>query len=114
LEALLNAENHHSAVFGKLKHLIALRRKQAAFHPNATQFTLHLGDTICAFWRQSLNRDQSIFALNNVTAQEQKIVLKDINLIEMDNWVDLITNIELRQGQKTLTLRPYQSVWLSN
>jgi len=114
LEALLNAENHHSAVFGKLKHLIALRRKQAAFHPNATQFTLHLGDTICAFWRQSLNRDQSIFALNNVTAQEQKIVLKDINLIEMDNWVDLITNIELRQGQKTLTLRPYQSIWLSN
>jgi len=114
LETLLNAENHHSAVFRQLKHLIAIRKNQVAFHPNATQFTLHLGDAICAFWRQSLNRDQSIFALSNVTAEEQKIVLTDINLIEMDNWVDLIGNVDLQPGQKTLILQPYQSVWLSN
>ncbi len=114
LESLLNSKNHHSAVFGQLKHLITIRKKQAAFHPNATQFTLHLGDTICAFWRQSLSRHQSIFVLSNITDQEQKIVLTDINLIEMDNWVDLISNVELQQGQKTLILEPYQSVWLSN
>ena len=114
LETLLNAENHHSAVFTRLKKLITIRKNQAAFHPNATQFTLHLGDTVCAFWRQSLNRNQSIFALNNVTDEKQEITLTNINLIEMDDWVDLISNVKLQQGQETLVLEPYQSVWLSN
>ena len=114
LEALLNTENHHSAVFTRLKKLITIRKNQAAFHPNATQFTLHLGDTVCAFWRQSLNRNQSIFALNNVTDEKQEITLTNINLIEMDDWVDLISNVKLQQGQETLVLEPYQSVWLSN
>ena len=114
LETLLNTENHHSAVFTRLKKLITIRKNQAAFHPNATQFTLHLGDTVCAFWRQSLNRNQSIFALNNVTDEKQEITLTNINLIEMDDWVDLISNVKLQQGQETLVLEPYQSVWLSN
>ena len=75
---------------------------------------MHLGDTVCAFWRQSLNRNQSIFALNNVTDEKQEITLTNINLIEMDDWVDLISNVKLQQGQETLVLEPYQSVWLSN
>lgn len=114
LEKLLDTENHHSAVFRQLKHLIAIRKNQVAFHPNATQFTLHLGDSICAFWRQSINRDQSIFALSNVTAKEQILSLTDINLIETNKWTDLISNIEIQPRQKILVLQPYQSVWLSN
>ena len=48
----------------KLIDLIKIRKEQPAFHPNATQFTLNLGSSILALWRQSLDRKQSIFAIN--------------------------------------------------
>lgn len=44
----------HSIVFRSLKELLSIRRKQAAFHPNATQFTLHLGASLFGYWRQSV------------------------------------------------------------
>ncbi|NIV38931.1 MAG: alpha-amylase, partial [Anaerolineae bacterium] len=70
----------------ELRRLIAIRRRQPAFHPNATQFTLHLGEGIFAFWRQSQRRDQSIFCINNITPRPQPLSLADINLISTDNW----------------------------
>ena len=114
LRKLANGANHHAKVFLDLKKLIAIRRKQPAFHPNATQFTLHLGPKIFAFWRQSINRDQSIFALNNISDTPQTISLADINLIEMDDWYDLISGREYTDLQAKLTLAPYQTVWITN
>ncbi len=114
IEVLLNSGSHHACVLKELKFLIAIRRKQPAFHPNATQFTLHLGDEICAFWRQNLRRDQSIFAISNISDNDQTIVLADMNLIETDDWMDLITGEHILPEQKDLILKPYQTVWLSN
>ena len=39
-----------------LKKLIHIRKKQLAFHPNAVQFTLHLGSSLYGIWRQSLDK----------------------------------------------------------
>jgi sucrose phosphorylase len=114
IEKLLSTDTHHVSVLNELKRLIAIRRKQPAFHPNATQFTLHFGDEICAFWRQNLQRDQSIFAITNISNTEQTILLSDINLIETDNWTDLISTSDVPPEQTHLVLQPYQSVWLSN
>ena len=114
LETLLDDGTHHSRILNELKRLIAIRRKQPAFHPNATQFTLHFGDHICAFWRQNLRRDQSIFAISNITNKEQVIILADINLTVTDNWMDLISGSEITENQTEMVLKPYQSVWLSN
>ncbi|MEC8859858.1 MAG: alpha-amylase family glycosyl hydrolase [Pseudomonadota bacterium] len=112
--ALADPDSHHSQVLQQLKHLLQIRQEQPAFHPNATQFTLHLGDAVFAFWRQSLQREQSIFALNNVSDTEQTISLSDINLIDTDDWRDLISDTPITLNQSQLTLAPYQSVWLSN
>jgi len=114
LEKLLQSDTHHAIVFNELKHIVAIRKSQPAFHPNATQFTLQLGDAICGVWRQSLNREQSIFAISNVTDQEQQIMLSDINLIITDKWVDLLTDDMIDDDQAELFLKPYQTVWLSN
>jgi sucrose phosphorylase len=114
LDSLLASDTHHAYIFKELKRLIALRKLQPAFHPNATQFTLQLGEAICGVWRQNLTRDQSIFAISNVTDREQQIILSDINLIETDQWVDLISGGEITVDQTELILKPYQSVWLSN
>ena len=113
-DALEDTDSHHAQVFAELKNLLTIRKGQPAFHPNATQFTLHLGDHIFAFWRQCANRQQSIFCINNISDQAQSISLSDINLIELDAWWDLLTSTQLTRDQKTLELAPYQSVWLSN
>ncbi|SFM15923.1 alpha-amylase family glycosyl hydrolase [Marinobacter zhejiangensis] len=115
LEARLNDPlSHHSQVCRELKRLIAIRRRQPAFHPNATQFTLHLGLQVFGFWRQSVRRDQSIFCIYNVTDEVRQVALSDINLIGTDCWVDLISGQAVDDFSGELTLKPYQSVWLSN
>ncbi len=115
LEAVLNdPDDHHGKVLEELRRLIAIRRRQPAFHPNVTQFTLHLGEGIFAFWRQSQRRDQSIFCINNITPRPQPLSLADINLISTDNWWDLISGEAVPDLKSTLTLEPYQCLWLSN
>jgi len=111
---LAEPQNHHHRVFMELKRLIAIRRRQPAFHPNATQFTLHLGLQLFGFWRQSMRRDQSIFCIYNVTDQGQEVSLAEINLIGTDSWRDLISGMAIDDLSGSITLKPYQSVWLSN
>jgi sucrose phosphorylase len=112
--ALTDEQSHHGQVFHELKRLIAIRRKQPAFHPNATQFTLHLGLQLFGFWRQSMRRDQSLFCIHNISSETQTVALGDINLIGTDEWVDLLSGQAITDLTATLTLKPYQSLWLSN
>ncbi|MFZ2101901.1 MAG: sugar phosphorylase, partial [Oricola sp.] len=81
----------HARVLAAMKERIRIRARQAAFHPNATQFTLHLGETLFGFWRQSLDRDQSVFAIHNVTKEEVSIPAMAINLITGMTWKDLLS-----------------------
>jgi sucrose phosphorylase len=114
LEAVLAGDTHHRRINEKLKKLIGIRKKQKAFHPNATMFTLHIKDEVFAYWRQTADRAQSIFCLNNVTDREQEVALSTLNLILTDTWYDLISGDELTGGQSSIALAPYQSVWLTN
>lgn len=111
---LADPTSHHYQVFYQLRHLIKVRREQPAFHPNATQFTLHLGDEIFAFWRQSMDRQQSIFCLNNISSQPQALLLSSINLIGTDEWKDLISERMYDDMLASVTLEPYQTLWLTN
>jgi len=107
-------ESSHCRVFSRLKRLIRLRKEQPAFHPNATQFTLHLGDGIFAFWRQSIDRASHVFCFHNISNQEQKISLASVNLVVTEDWFDLISGVPLELDRPELVLRPYQFVWLVN
>ncbi len=115
LTALLaQPESSHSQVFNRIKDLLAIRRRQAAFHPNATQFTLHLGNSLFGFWRQSMDRRQSIFCITNVTAQVQPMALEAINLIDTQEWTDLISKEAFVSRDQVVELQPYQTLWISN
>ncbi|MEE4143467.1 MAG: sugar phosphorylase, partial [Halieaceae bacterium] len=115
LETLLaDANSMHHRVFARLKALLALRRAQAAFHPNATQFTLHLGTALFGYWRQSLDRRQCIFCISNISPQPQPLALSDVNLTDTEQWIDLLGGAQVDSTAEVLELRPYQSVWLSN
>jgi sucrose phosphorylase len=112
--ALAREDSNHSLVFRRLKDLLAIRRAQAAFHPNATQFTLHLGSSLFGFWRQSMDRRQSVFCISNISSQGQPLSLSDINLIDTEQWQNLISGAALSPGEQVLELQPYQTVWITN
>jgi len=78
------------------------------------QFTLHLGNNFYGIWRQSQDKTQSIFCITNMTDKVQDFSLMDINLIGFDKWKDLINNENINNINSSITLSPYQSVWLSN
>jgi len=77
-------------------------------------YTLHIGDEVLAYWRQTLKREQSIFCLNNITASKQTVSLSNLNLIITDDWLDLISGQHLVPNQTELELEPYQSAWITN
>ena len=112
--ALADEEQHHQALLSEMTRRMHIRGKQEAFHPNATQYTLHFNDSIFAFWRESMRRDQSIFALHNVSDQSQTISLVELNLIATDTWRELLTDEVYQDLEATIELPPYGCVWITN
>ncbi|MFT5099087.1 MAG: sucrose phosphorylase [Patiriisocius sp.] len=111
---LADKTSTHSIVLASMKRIIAIRKQQPAFHPNATQYTLHLGEGIFAFWRQSRRREQSIFCIHNITAKPIKLSLTSVNLINTQHWYDLFTAELFDDLTAMITLTPYQCLWLTN
>ena len=116
LERLLSEPNSPQfIVVQELSRRIKIRRRQKAFHPNATQYTLHpLNQSLFAFWRQSIYREQSIFCINNLSDRLQQLSLNDLNLYNTEDWYDLIGDRPIRNIYGNLLLKPYQSLWVTN
>lgn len=114
-KALADPKSSHSLVFKELCRLIKIRRRQRAFHPNATQYTLHpMNPAVFAFWRQSMARDQSIFSIHNLSKQAQELHLSELNLLDTDAWIDLISGDRFKAINDVYILQPYQSLWITN
>lgn len=104
----------HSRVLAGLRERIRLRQRHSAFHPNATQYTLQLEDQLFGVWRQNPKRDQSIFAVSNISTEPQTLNLRELNLIDSEDWFDLLGDHPIEDCHGTLTLDPYKSVWITN
>jgi sucrose phosphorylase len=115
LEAYLaDTGSQHAQTYKALTELIAIRKQQPAFHPNATQFTLHLTEQVFGFWRQSIDRRQSIFCVYNISAESQSLLLSDLNLIVTDEWRDIISGTYYDDSDEPVVLEPYQFLWITN
>ncbi|MFW8589587.1 sugar phosphorylase [Glaciecola sp. 2405UD65-10] len=114
VEELDDVHSLHHQVLTQITQLLAIRKAQSAFHPNATQFTLQLGPQVFGYWRQSIDRRQSIFCISNISKVEQSIRLSDINLIGTENWIDLLSQKAITSDLADVILQPYQSMWISN
>ncbi|MBL6689514.1 MAG: sugar phosphorylase [Pseudomonadales bacterium] len=115
LDHVLADENTDSSrVMARLKSMLAIRKQQPAFHPNATQYTLHLGEGLFCFWRQSRRREQSIFCIHNITRHQVSFTLSDLNLVETNEWRDLFKGEVFEDFLQVVELAPYQCLWLTN
>ncbi len=116
--SLVNLINKKNSIecnsYEAFKNIISIRKAQPAFHPNATQFTLNLGKNIFSVWRQSRDRKQSIFALTNVSSKTIKLNSNQINLIDDEQWFDLLSSNEKITDGQFIKLNPYQTVWITN
>ena len=112
--ALTEADSNPSIILSRLSELIRLRRQQQTFHPNAVPFTMQLGLELFGIWRQSTDRCQDVFSISNVTRERQSLELASVNLVSTDQWPDPISGARIEDGQATLKLSPYQTVWLTN
>ncbi len=104
----------NNQIYNELSKLIDIRKDQPAFHPNATQFTFNLGKNFFGFWRQSHDKRQSIFCVSNVTNVFQYLDLSELNLISSNEWWDLISNEIIIDIKSTITLKAYQTMWITN
>ena len=81
-----------------------------------TQDTLKrlTGKNFFSFWRQSHDKRQSIFCVSNVTNVYQYLDLSELNLIASNEWWDLISNEIIIDIKSTITLKAYQTMWITN
>jgi len=111
---LANPDGPMAKVFYELRRRLAIRKQQTAFHPDATQFTLHIKPGMFGFWRQSLDRQQSLFVVTNITNRQKLLSLRDMNVYGSTKWVDLLSDTAIDPDDEELVLMPYQTVWISN
>ena len=115
MTSLQNPKSDRAKILKEMSRRIQIRRRQPAFHPNATQYTLHpMNKALFAFWRQSMYRDQSIFCVFNLSDRPQELPLSDINLICVDPWQDLLSGEVIEDISDRFSLQPYQCAWITN
>ena len=103
---LKDSESHTSRVFWEYLRLVRLRIVQPAFHPDAAQQVLSLGDAVFAVQRTPLVGAAAITAISNLSEEPQRIELDGAGAL-----TDLIAGVEYHTG--AIELAPYQSVWLT-
>lgn len=108
-----NPRTDQARVFTELKRLIAVRRRQPAFHPNAAQSVMHLTAELFGFRRQASD-GQIIYCVNNVSDRAQELPLTELNLAGTETWTDLIGDTPVSDPYGTVTLQPYQCIWIAN
>ena len=87
-----------------------IRRRQKAFHPNASRLNLNLGQKIYGFKRISKDKKQTILCITNLSSKIQTIKIDKKNQ-KMKNLLNSKINI---LNKKFLILKPFETIWLSN
>ena len=106
---LRDKKSKQSIFYQNIGTLLEIKKKQKAFHPNASRYNINLGSKIFCFKRLSICKKQTIFCITNLSSKIQKIRLNKI----YHNWNNLIgPKIEIKN--KLLILKPFETIWLSN
>ena len=115
LESLLEDEESNSGeIFEWYTRVLRRRASCPAFHPDASQKVIELGDDIFAFERRSLDGGQVIICLFNFLPHEVKSNQKQTLASYLSNGSvkDLISGGEFSFDNESFALRPYQALWL--
>ena len=106
---LKNNKTKQNIFYKNITYLLNVRRKQKAFHPNASRLNLNFGTKIYGFKRISIDKKQTILCITNLSSKIQRVQLNKA----YHSWNNLIgSKIEIKN--KLLILKPFETIWLSN
>jgi len=111
---LEDEESNSGEIFEWYTRVLRRRASCPAFHPDASQKVIELGDEIFAFERRSLDGSQVIICLFNFLPHEVKSNQKQTLASYLSNGSvkDLISGGEFSFDNESFALRPYQALWL--
>jgi sucrose phosphorylase len=52
--------------------------------------------------------------VSNISKNIQTLFLADLNLVNNENYFDLISGKKIQKEQQNLQINPYQTIWISN
>ncbi len=110
------SSRQHTVLHG-FRRLLAARTGHPAFHPNAAQRVLDLGDSVFALLRTPGGEAGPVLALTNVTPREQFLPALEEHLGgHRGPWADLLGGpapVVTCSGRLEVTLPPYGVRWLT-
>ncbi len=104
-----------SRVFVRYRHLLAVRRRAAAFHPQAAQEVLSLDPRLFAVRRRPEAPFPEVLALHNLSGQPVSLALPETHP-PGQGWSDLLAedpSAPARSPGSDLTLGPWKIAWFS-
>ncbi|MBF0431331.1 MAG: sugar phosphorylase [Fibrobacteria bacterium] len=107
---LAEPDSLRSRVLARYLSLLSIRQKQNAFHPNALQEVLELGEAFFAVKRTCQKSEQVIHAIHNVNNKEAVCVVEE--LTRRGGVKDLLSG-ESFSGTNEIPLAAYQVRWLT-
>ena len=106
---LNDKRSKQSIFYQNICNLLNIRRKQKAFHPNASRLNINLGSNIFCFKRTSIDKKQTILCITNLTSKTQTLKLKKM----YNKWKNLIKPL-IKNEKNLFMLKPFETIWLSN
>jgi len=115
LEKELHSSGTPHRVFVEYLRRIQIRIRQKAFHPDAEQAILHLGDDLFAFSRSATEKASMILCISNLSHnyREVKIDPQASACNTSKPCIDLLSGARYSGTHKQISLGPYQTVWLT-
>ena len=106
---LKDQNSKQNKYYKNMSNILAIRRKQKAFHPNAIRKTLKLGANFFGIKRISTDNKQSIYCITNMTSKLQLLKVNK-NIFYKRN----LFNSKLTKKSGKIQFEPFQTVWLTN
>jgi glycosidase len=106
-----NTPNHEC--FLHYRRLIQVRRNEPCFHPDNPQVILDIDNSLFVVLREDRERERRVLCIHNVTANPVSLQGL-VHLVELQQirWYNLHEETLLSDELFTLTLKPYQYLWL--
>jgi sucrose phosphorylase len=110
---LQNPHTPNSLVLKELRRLLSIRKQHKAFHPEASQAILELGNEFFAIHRSTENYGQLV-AISNLTEWPQHLGIEQLSGFSREDLCrDLIAELTVWTESGFMILQPYQTLWLT-
>ncbi len=113
---LLDAASLRHRIYHEFSQLLAVRRSNPAFHPNAPQTATLLHRSAIAIMRGQADKGRCVWCLHNISAENIHIDIKENQLApQLDRSAAIIyqnSDHDYTLEKEKITLAPFETLWI--